>query len=117
MVITPICIFWVIVLTHDTQATAPVVPPMGIGEVCQRFDAEHPLAKRSTRAALLGGCQIPPQRRPRMVALLTAPRSTPPEMDGVDIGTGFPAVAFGRLASPQNGGLPSSAGAGSTPRA
>ena len=114
MVITPICIFWVIVLAHDTQAAAPVVSSMDIGEVCQRIDAERPLAKRSTRAALLGGCQIPPERRPRMAALLRAPASIPPETDGGEAGAGSSEQGFERTTSPDNGDLPLNAGGGET---
>lgn len=112
MVITPTCIVWVIVFAHDTRATAPEVPSMDIGEICQRIDAEHPLAKRSTHAALLGGCQLPPGRRPRIAALLRAPQSPPSETDGGDLGAGVPAPGFDRTRSSQGADLPLRSGAG-----
>jgi hypothetical protein len=114
MVITPICIVWVIVFTHDTRVTVPVVPSMDIGEVCQRIDAEHPLRKRSTRAALLGGCQEPPARRPRIAALLRAPEPAHPEEDGADAGPGISVPGFERPRSSRSGDLPLNADAGET---
>lgn len=106
MVITPICIVWVVAFTHDTRATVPVVPSMDIGEICQRIDAEHPLRKRSTCAALLGGCQETPARRPRIAVLLRAPEPTHPAKDGADAGPGISVPGFERPRSSRSGDLP-----------
>lgn len=117
MVIAPICIFWVVVFTHDTQATAPEVPPLDIGDVCAQLDAEHPLMKRSTGAVLLGGCCEVPARKPRIAALLRAPGPVPSEMDGAGLGPACSAPQVERTTSPEIGAPPLELGAGVPPSA
>ena len=117
MVIAPICIFWVIVFTHDSQATAPEVPPLDIGDVCAQLDAEHPLVKRSRGAVLLGGCREVPARKPRIAALLRAPGPVPSVMDGAGAGPGRTASQVVRATSPETGAPPLELDAAGTPNA